>query len=87
MLPIEDVVLVDEAQLVPEDGHDDKGQGVGEGGASEEVADKEEQGDLNEAVEEHLNQLEVHKILVEVGTFPGQDTAHQLLLDESQQHK
>jgi hypothetical protein len=25
--------------------------------------------------------------LVEVGTFPGQDTAHQLLLDESQQHK
>ena len=71
MLAIEDVVLVDQAELVPEDGHDDEGEGVREGGSAEEVGDKEEEGDLNEAVEEQLDKLEVHKSWVEVRRAPG----------------
>jgi hypothetical protein len=63
---IEDEVLVDEAELVPEDGHDDQGEGVGEGGTTEEVGDEEEHRDLDEAVEEQLDKLEVHKSWVEV---------------------
>jgi hypothetical protein len=71
VLAIEDVVLVDQAELVPEDCHDDEGEGVREGGSAEEVGDKEEEGDLNEAVEEQLDKLEVHKSWVEVRRAPG----------------
>jgi hypothetical protein len=56
---------------VPEDRHDDKGEGVWEGGTAEEVGDEEEEGDLNEAVEEQLDKLEVHKSWVEVCRAPG----------------
>ena len=56
---------------MPEDRHDDEREGVREGGTAEEVGDEEEEGDLNEAVEEQLDKLEVHKSWVEVCRAPG----------------